>query len=371
MIWAAFALMTIVAVLGALAPLWRGRSGREGRARAIEFHKAQLAEIDRDVARGQLPAGEAAGARAEAARRLIAASEDANIAAEQGDGRGSFRAPAAGLAILAIVPAVAFGLYVNLGSPGLPDQPILARAANPAPSDDLGAALAKIEAHLRADPNDGRGFKVIAPVYMRLGRFEDAAKAYAAVLRVLGEDSSTLADYGEALTAAAGGTVTAPARVAFEQALAKQADLARARYYVGLAAEQSGDRSKAVELYQQLIHDAPLNAPWLAMVRSRLAKLTGAPSPPAPSGEAAAAIAALDPAGQQTAIRGMVDGLAARLAQNGADGPGWLRLIRAYGVLHETDKAKDALAQARKAMAGNDAVTHDLDALAQQFGLGS
>src|SRR5471032_2917384 len=117
MIWAAFALMTVLAVLGALAPLWRRRSGREGRARAIEFHKAQLAEIDRDVARGQLPAGEAAGARVEAARRLIAASEGAKISAGEGDGRDSFRARAAGLTILAIVPVVAFGFYVKLGSP--------------------------------------------------------------------------------------------------------------------------------------------------------------------------------------------------------------------------------------------------------------
>src|SRR5450432_1867409 len=266
MIWAAFALMTVLAVLGALAPLWRRRSGREGRARAIEFDKAQRAEIDRDVARGQLPAGEAAGARVEAARRLIAAGEGAKIEgakiiAGEGDVRDALRARAAGLTILAIVPVVAFGFYVKLGSPGLPDQPILARAADSAPSDDLGAALAKIEAHLRADPNDGRGFKVIAPVYMRLGRFEEAAKAYAAVLRVLGEDASTLADYGEALTAAAGGTVTAPALVAFEQALAKQGDMARARYYVGLAVEQGGDKSKAIGLYQQLIHEAPVNAP--------------------------------------------------------------------------------------------------------------
>lgn len=367
MLWVAFALMTGAAILCALWPLSRRRAGPEGQARAIAFHKAQLAEIDRDVARGQLPPGEAAGARAEAARRLIAASDQSKEASAAPSPGAAIRRRAAVVVIFVLVPAVTFGLYFRLGSPGLPDQPLLARASDPASNLDL--ALAKIEAHLLANPDDGRGFAVVAPVYMRLSRFEEAAKAYEAALRLLGEDAERRADYGEALTAAAGGIVTAKAREAFEQALANQADLTKARYYVGLAAEQDGDKPKAIALFQKLLENAPPGAPWPAVVRARLAGL-GAPAPAAPAG-AAAAIAALDPDAQQAAIHGMVDNLAARLAQNGEDSAGWLRLIRAYCVLHETDKAKDALASARKALAGNEAAAHDLDALAQEFGLGS
>ncbi|MGA2794175.1 MAG: c-type cytochrome biogenesis protein CcmI [Roseiarcus sp.] len=364
MLWVAFALMTGAAILCALWPLSRRQSGPEGQARAIAFHKAQLAEIDRDVERGQLPPSEAAGARAEAARRLIAASEAAKAAAA-GDGRPSVRArAAAALAIVVVVPGVALGLYARLGSPNLPDQPILSRAADPAKSDDIDAALAKVEAHLIAHPDAGLGFKVIAPVYMHLGRFDDAAKAYRDALRLLGEDASLRADYGEALTAAAGGIVTAQARAAFEQAL--PGDSPKARYYLGLAAEQEGDRAKAIALYEKLAQDAPGDAPWLGALRERLAALKGAPA-----GGEAAAVAALDPDAQQAAIRGMVERLAARLAQNGDDAQGWLRLIRAYCVLHETDKARQAMAEARKATAGDAAAGRDLDALAREFGLGS
>jgi len=371
MLWVAFALMTGAAVLCALWPLSRRRSGPQGQARAIAFHKAQLAEIDRDVERGQLPPGEAAGARAEAARRLIAASEAAKSAAP-GDGRPSVRARAAAAVIIAVVvPGVALGLYARIGSPNLPDQPILSRAADPAKSDDIDAALAKVEAHLIAHPDDGLGFKVIAPVYMHLGRFDDAAKAYGEALRLLGEDAPLRADYGEALTAAAGGIVTAQARAAFEQALAKQGDSPKARYYLGLAAEQEGDKAKAIALYEKLAEDAPGDAPWLGVLRERLAALKGAAAGAAPDADAAAAVAALDPDAQQAAIRGMVERLAARLAQNGDDAQGWLRLIRAYCVLHETDKARQAMAQARKAMAGDAAAGRDLDALAREFGLGS
>jgi cytochrome c-type biogenesis protein CcmH len=372
MLWVAFALMTGAAILCALWPLSRRRTAPEGQARAIAFHRAQLAEIDRDVARDQLPLSEAAGARAEAARRLIAAS-NSDVAARLGDGRTPVRARAAAAIIFVAIPGVTFGLYSRLGSPGLPDQPILSRASDP--QRDLDSALAKIEAHLIADPNDGRGFKVIAPVYMRLGRFEEASRAYGEALRLLGEDPALRADYGESLTAAAGGIVTAQARAAFEQAMSAHADLPKARYYIGLAAEQEGDKAKAGAIYEKLLANAPSGAPWAAIVRQHLASLNGAPAALAsgsspPNGEASA-IAALDPATQQAAIRGMVERLAAKLAQNGDDSEGWLRLIRAYGVLHETDKAKDALAQARKAMAGNEAASHDLDALAREFRLGS
>ena len=363
MLWVAFALMTGAAMLCALWPLSRRRSGGAGEARAIEFHKAQLAEIDRDVARGQLPASEAAGARAEAARRLIAASDAAEAAPATDDARALQRRRVAAGIIFVVVPAVALGLYARLGRPDLPDQPLLARLVDP--KGNLAAIVAKIEAHLIADPNDGRGFAVIAPIYLHLGRFDEAAKADLEALRILGEDASLRADCGEALTAAAGGIVTAEARAAFEKALADKADLPKARFYLGLAAEQEGDKSKAIEAYQSLIAAGPRDAPWLAVVREHLARLGGEP----PSG--AEAIAALDPEAQQAAIHGMVEGLAAKLAQNGADAQGWLRLIRAYCVLHETDKAKDALAQARKATAGDETAGRNLDALAQEFGLGS
>lgn len=365
MLWFAFALMTGAALACALWPLWRARGGDDGQAAAIAFHKAQLAEIERDVARGQLPADEAAGARAEAARRLIAASDAA--AANQPDAAApaSSRAPIA-IALVILVSVVAGGLYSRLGRPDLPDEPILARASDPAATGDLGAALAKVEAHLRDHPDDGLGFKVVAPVYMHVGRFEDAANAYQEALRLLGEDAQLRADYGEALTAAAGGVVTAQAQGAFERAVADQADLPKARYYLALAAEQEGDSGKATAAYESLLRDAPPNAAWLGVVREHLAALKNAP--PA---EEAKAIAALDPKAQQAAISGMVDKLAARLAANGDDPQGWLRLIRAYCVLQQTDKAKEALAQARKALAADAAAGRDLDALSREFNLGS
>jgi cytochrome c-type biogenesis protein CcmH len=374
MIWIVFALMTGAAVLCALWPLTRRRGALEGEARAIAFHKAQLAEIDRDVARGQLPEAEAAGARVEAARRLIAAGERAKAGAAADGGR-SHRAIAA-LVILIGVPLITVGFYARYGSPAEPDEPILARLNDPSRSDDLAAGVAKIEAHLIANPDDGLGFKVVAPAYMRLARYDEAVKAFSEALRLLGDNPEMRADYGEAQVAAAGGIVTANARAAFQQALAGKPDLPKARYYTALAAEQDGNKSQAAELYQKLLADAPPRAPWPPVVRQRLAAL-GAKEPApsakvdAPPDEEAKAIASLTPEQRQAAIRGMVERLADRLEAKSDDAAGWLRLIRAYTVLQEPDKAKAALAKAREALNGNDAAKRDLETLAKELGLES
>ena len=375
MIWVVFALITGAAALGALWPLLRRRSRPEGDARTVAFYKAQIAEIERDVGRGQLPEAEAVGARVEAARRLIAASERANSGVESAKGE-DLRRRAAALIILIGVPLVAFGLYGNLGSPTESDQPILARLSDPSRGDDLGAAVAKIEAHLIAHPNDGLGFKVVAPAYMRMARYDEAVRAYSEALRLLGDNPEMRTDYGEAQVAAAGGVVTADARTAFQRALTQKPDLPKTRYYVALAAEQDGDKPRAVDLYQKLLADAPPGAAWAPVVRQRLAGLNGteptsAAKVDAPPSEEAAAIASLDADQRQAAIRGMVDRLAARLESKGDDPQGWLRLIRAYTVLQEQDKAKAALAKARESLNGNDAAKRDLDALAKELGLES
>jgi cytochrome c-type biogenesis protein CcmH len=370
MLWVAFAVMTGAAVLCALWPLTRAAAGAKGRNSAIAFHQAQLAEIDRDVERGQLPAAEAAAARAEAARRLIAAADRGAPLPEAAD-KARRRRRAAAAMILVLIPAATLGLYARLGSPNIADQPLLSRADDPNNPDFLEASVAKIEKHLIKAPDDGQGYLVIAPAYMRLGRYDDAAKAYGEALRLLGDKPSLRADYGEALVTVAGGVVTAEARAAFEQSYGGNPNVAKTRVYLGLAAEQDGDTAKAVKFYQSVLDDdLPLKEVWTKALRQRIAMLGGGASSAPPNSEAAA-ISKMDPQAQQIAIRGMVDKLAARLAQNGDDQPGWLRLIRAWHVLQEDDKARAALAQARKALTGHADAPQALDALAQELGIGS
>ena len=137
--------------------------------------------------------------------------------------------------------------------------------------------MAAVEARLSAKPDDGKGWAVIAPVYMRLERYAEAAHAYAEALRILGEDPLRRAAYGEALVAAAGGVVTAEARQAFDRALTDHPGQPQARYYLALAAEQDGKTADAIRDYEALIAESPPDAPWLSMVNARLAALKGEP----------------------------------------------------------------------------------------------
>jgi cytochrome c-type biogenesis protein CcmH len=366
MFWVVLAGMTVLTALAAVWPLIRGaRRGASVPADAA-FYKAQLGEIERDVARGFLPANEAAGARVEAARRLIAASA-AIPEGVAGDAPGLRRGWA--IAIVVAAPVVALALYADLGRPDLADSPLAARNVDARGMSGVEAALAHVEQQLAANPDNGPAWSLVAPVYMKLGRFDDAVAAYKQALRLNGENAAMRADYGEALVGAAGGIVTADARAAFDKALAERPGLPSARFYLGLAAEQDGDLQKAITIYRALLGDAPPRAAWTPALQARLAALTGAGAAPAPAGVAPAA--PTQDGGQQDAmIRGMVERLATRLATSGGGADEWQRLIRAYSVLHETDKAKDALASARKALAGDAQAGRQFDALARELGIG-
>ena len=329
------------------------------------FYKAQLDEIQRDVERGQLPQSEAAAARAEAARRLIAARAASSKAAFS----RSFRNRLAAAVLIAVgVPAIAFPLYVRLGQPQMPDEPLAGRTPAAHAASDIQAAVAEVEAHLIAKPDDGKGWAVLAPVYMRLGRYEDAAHAYSEALRLLGEDPSRRAAYGEALVAAAGGVVTDKARQSFAKAVAEQPELPQARFYLALADQQDG---KTAEADQGLRGSRPGRPAGRAVAgRGEVAPSRAQGRTAAGNDGAPAAPKPLEPDGQKAMIQGMVSRLANRLASNGGSVDEWLRLIRAYAVLHEADKAKAALADARKALAPDVNAVASLDALARDLGLG-
>jgi cytochrome c-type biogenesis protein CcmH len=239
---------------------------------------------------------------------------------------------------------------------------LASRKVAPQSNGEIEAAVAAVEARLIAKPDDGKGWAVIAPVYMRLERYAEAVHAYAEALRILGEDPLRRAAYGEALVAAAGGVVTDEARQAFDRALTDHPGQPQARYYLALAAEQEGKKADAIRDYQALLADSPPDAPWRSMVNAHLAALNGEP---APTTDAAAI-----PEAQRPMIEGMVSKLASRLASTGGGVDEWSRLIRAYTVLHEADKAKAALVDAHKALASDASAVASLDALARNLGLG-
>ncbi len=353
-LWFLFALMTAAAIFAVLLPLGRGKSApSDGREASV--YRDQLAEIERDAAAGLIGPGEAEAARTEIGRRLLAASDRDE---EQGFRTHRTWRRAAAVLALAGLPAVALAVYLPLGSPRLGDFPLAQRERPADPSQSLEQLVAQVERHLEKNPSDGRGWTVLAPVLSRLGRFDDAVRAYRNAITYAGDSAERRADLGEALMAAGGGVVTAEAKSEFERAVALKADDPKAKYFLGLAAEQDGRKTDAAAIWRDLLGRAPADAPWRPLVQAALARVGEPVAPELPESAVAAAKEMSGPE-RDGMIRGMVERLATRLKENGDDVDGWLRLVRAYIVMGERGRAEGTTEEARKAVA------HDAERLKQ------
>ncbi|HJZ42159.1 MAG TPA: tetratricopeptide repeat protein, partial [Hyphomicrobiaceae bacterium] len=244
-------------------------------------------------------------------------------------------------------------------------------------SAQLGELVAKVEARLRERPEDAEGWDVIAPVYLRLGRFRDAADAFDRAARLKGETVKRLAGFAEATVLGADGVVTEDARLAYEKILKLEPGRAEARFWLALAKEQDGKLADAVTEYKALLSESPAAAPWRTALEQRIAEVsqrlsgTQTPAPRGPTVEDVAAAEKLIPGDRARMIAQMVDGLAQRLKRDGRDLAGWLRLVNAYVVLGRKDDALTALADARKTFGGDEKALSELAALAKSLGLGS
>src|SRR5215208_746286 len=360
-LWFVLALMTAAAILAVLWPLVRrDRAVRSGSDVAV--YRDQLEEVQRDRIAGRIGDSEAEAAQVEVSRRLLAAADaDASPLPAPPAIAVTRRRRAVALGALVALPLGAAALYLSLGSPSLPDQPLAARN----PSQSIENMVAQVETHLARNPEDGRGWELIAPVYLRLGRVDDAVKARRSALAFNGENSERLASLGEALVAAGNGVITAEAKSTFERAVALDGENVKARYFLGVAAEQDGRPADAAAIWRAMLAGAPADAPWAEYIRHELARVAGGPSP----ADAAAAAPDLSSEQRTATIRGMVERLAERLHREGADLEGWLRLVRSYMVLGERDKAQAAAGEARRALASEPEKLRRINELVKGLGL--
>jgi cytochrome c-type biogenesis protein CcmH len=249
-------------------------------------------------------------------------------------------------AVALAVLGVGLGVYLMLGSPGL-----ALRSLTGARQNDLNGLIAELSVRVRKTPNDPRGWVLLGRGYLTLGDGQDAAASFkqAASVAPASERIELLSAYGEALVAAAAGAVTPEAEQAFATVLKADPKDQAARYFLGLAYASRHENAKAAALWQSLLADAPGGALQNELV-DRLAALK-AQSGGAPD------------------ISAMVAGLAARLKAQPNDPDGWQRLIRAYAVLGDVSKAKEALADARSALKNNKAAMDALDGEAKELKL--
>ncbi|MBD8874878.1 c-type cytochrome biogenesis protein CcmI [Roseibium polysiphoniae] len=380
MFWILIAVMTAAAALSILVPLARS-ARREDPVEAEQtadtaVYRQQLAEVDRDLERGLIETEAAVAARTEIARRLLAADERQH-GAETGSKSGALLRLAM-VTALVFLPLGSFGLYLYLGSPDLPDQPLFARLSEPAENQSVDVLVARVERHLSENPQDGQGWSVVAPVYMRMGNPKAAANAYANAIRLLGATAQLETDFGEALTVANDGIVSADAQAAFERAVALEPGAVKPRFFLALALGQEGKSEEAIASWSSLLEGADPSEAWVPVAQAELAKLGGTQMAgrlgsgealPGPSAEEVAAASDMTDQDRTAMISGMVEGLAERLDDTGGSVDEWLRLIRAYSVLGEGDKAAAALTKARKVFAEDTSSLGRINEMAEKAGI--
>lgn len=326
----------------------------------LEVYRHQLAELEREQDRGLISPQQAASAKAEIGRRMLAAA----AAREKAAGGKAVDAKPGGnklaaIAVVAMLPLGALAVYLPLGNPDLPGQPLAARNIEKernAPPESVLTAVAKLKEELAANPDNLQGWSLLARAMARMGEWEEAAAAFKQVARLAPDDIDVKAAYAETLVNVADGKIGPDALKLLREVRAAAPDDPRALYYLAMARSQEGDLKGALEDWRKLVASTPADAPWLPVVKARIEEtasklgldIASVMPQPLPPAEPKQASPEQEAAERQKLIDGMVRQLEGKLATNPDDVDGWVRLARSYRVLNQNDKAVSAAQEAVK-----------------------
>lgn len=400
----AAAMAALVSTLMARA-LMRGGSagGQDIGAYDVQIYRDQLAEVERDVARGVVGAEDAERARTEISRRILAADKAISETSAQTEGAGGVAVGAVALAII----GGGLAIYAWLGQPGYGDlaledriaraeelrenRPNQQAAVDSLPpftlTEDVSEEFLNLMTQLRATvadrPGDLQGHTLLAQNEARIGNFTAAVTAQEQVVRIKGQDASAedISDYGELLVIAAGGYVSPEAETAFRAALNRDEDDGRARYYLGLMMLQTGRPDIAFRLWDGLLRRGPPEASWIEPILTQIAQVAqlagvnytipaiGGGAAPGPSMEDIEAAGQMSADERMEMIGGMVDGLSNRLATEGGPPQDWARLITSLAILGNPDQALAVFNNAVQVFDGNPGALDIIRAAGSQAGV--
>ncbi len=361
MLWVIFSALAGAAALFMVLPLIGTRTVTVNRqAGSVSILADQLREVDADHERGLISQAEARAARVEIKRRLLALTRHTETKRSDGIQSGRALLVVAALA----VPAAAGALYASLGTPLMPSMAFAERQGERAKQAEIVDLTTRLLERLKNDPKGGptEGWMLLAHTYMRMGRYSDAAAAFANVTERSDATSAILSQFAQALVAAEDGIVTPKARTAVARAREMDPSNPAASYYEAIALDQAGDSREAHDLLLAWLDDATGSEPWVDLFVAQannigetlgrapvstapIAPVDARPAP-APTKDNMAAASEMNQSERDAFIRSMVDRLADRLEDAPDDLEGWRRLANAYQVLGDTQKAREAFGQA-------------------------
>jgi cytochrome c-type biogenesis protein CcmH len=316
------------------------------------LYRRQLSEIDELADRGLMGEAERKSAHAEAARRLLAATD-----APKDEWAADPKTRKRVLLAVVAVPALTLGLYLGIGAPGFPDQPYAQRLAEWRRADlanlnppEIAAVLRDV---LKTRPDDAEGYRMLAMVEAEAQNMPAAVRALRRAVALAPERNELRRMLGEALVFQSGGKVEADAEAVFAELLRRDPGDAAARFYLAQAKAERGRGAEAAADLRALMAEMPAGDERRPYVEAAIAKAEGRPA------------LTREPSPELDAIRGMVASLAAKLEQSPDDAEGWVRLVRSYSVLGDTAQRDAALTNAKARFADRPDVLKQLDEAAR------
>lgn len=368
-------LILVITSLIALA-LLRGRdTGVVAAEFDLQVYRDQLKGVERDLERGVVTPEEAARIKVEVSRRLLDADKAVQATAAV---KGAPRVVTyAAIATVAVIFAGGVGVYQRIGAPGYPDLPLQLRienaeefrmarqgqteaeAAVPPTTFEVEPRHKELVEQLREAvakrPDDLKGHQLLASNEAALGNYVEAYRAHIKVIEIKGPDATAqdLANLADLMIMAAGGYVSPEAESALKQALERDPNEGKARYYSGLMFAQNGRPDMAFKLWRDLLERSAPNDPWVAPIRGQiedaaawagvdytLPEPSNAPALAGPDADAVAAASEMSAQDRQQMIANMVAQLSERLATEGGSAQEWAQLISALGVLGDAERAR-------------------------------
>lgn len=235
----------------------------------------QLAELEREHGEGMLADNDFLQARQELQRRLLEedrSDQDAPVPVQAGS-----RKTALTLALL--LPLLAGLGYALLGNPrALNPEAVTAAAQADAPMspEQIAGMVDKLAARLKENPDDMKGWVMLARSYKVMGRYAEAAEAYAKAESALAEEPELLADYAEvlAMSGKSKGLRGKPAEL-IAKALQIDPENPHALLLAGAAAMEAGNPKMAVQIWEKLLKQVEPGSEVEKLLKASIAKVKG------------------------------------------------------------------------------------------------
>ncbi len=351
-VWLLILTLLICSLALAFSGIWRSDRKSTGSVSQQDqaLYHARISEIDTDFELGRIDEDARDAAKNEQARMLLKLSRSSVNPGEMSRSNTFLLIAAA----MVFVPVLSLLIYQQLGTPDLQTQ-IAGRDTQQAQSS-LEELIAAAEKQLAENPDDIRGWRVVAPVYMRTGRLDKAANALRNLMRLGQDNPKTKRTLAEVLVLQANNRVNNEAFGLFKEVLATNSEDASARFFVAIGELQRGNEALARNIWEEMRDSASGTEPWLPGVVRQLQMLDGEP----PKSDNFSAE-------QLEQIEGMVSGLAERLDDEPEDKSGWVRLVRSYLVLQRPEDAKRALAKVRLQFENDLQLISELEAMIEQY----